>query len=151
MSADTLAGLKDEIRQEQNNQDAKEGELIQEQQATEDEIKFKEAIEKAQVVMGGFMGGVNKLFDYVQWGENDKEAQDFYNLGVYRTADVLKKYDTPGAPGLLAEIWEAWKEEIKLGAFFAGAGWEIYNQVKAENARLEKEAADKEGKDNAQS
>ena len=150
MSTDTLAGLKDEIKKEQGDQVAKEGELIQEQQATEDEIKFKAAVEKAQVVMGGFMTGAEKLFPFVKFGKDDKEAQNFYNLGVYRTADVLKKYDTPGAPGVLAEMWEAWKEEIKLGAFFAGAGWEIFKQVKAEEARLEKEEKNKEGGEHAQ-
>jgi len=141
MKDETLDEIELEYEKHEADQGKKENKEMKDQVKKEEAEKYKEALAQGYHAMGAFCGGVEKLWPYVGFGENEKEAQKFFDTGAVKIADVLKKYDVPEPPAWYGK----WKEEIACARFFGMAGFSIYMQV-SEYKRLEAEAESENNK-----
>jgi len=141
MKSKSLEDIDNELEAEQKESESVQGEIITKQQTEEDDKKYKEALTQGYNLMGMFCGGIEKLWPYVGFGKDEKEAQLFFDTGAIKIADVLKKYDTPDAP----EWYKRWKEEIAAARFFGMAGVSVYIQVQEHKKALEKEEKKNKG------
>lgn len=123
---------------------AKEGELINKVQEMDDEQKMERAMTKAAVILGAASKGVNFIWPEITATSSD----EFFQVGLPKTAAVLVKYDTgEPAPAWLKNIMDMvnrWKEEGELAAFIVQIGMQARAELKAarEAEAMEQEAAD---------
>ena len=149
MKNETLDDIEAELNQEQEAEQAKEGEILTQEQESEAEEKYKAALAKGYHLMGLLCGGVSRFYPFVELAGSEEEYQAFIDKGADKAANVLKKYETPEAP----DWFNRWKEEIEAGLFFGGVAYSVYTQVKAhKKAEEEKQKQETEGEngDNGQ-
>ncbi len=127
-----LERIAQDAEAEENQEEAKAGEVITRQEILDADARYQEALKKCLAVMAGVRMGLHKAAPVISFGDKENE---FIYTGADKLAHVLKKYDLGDGDSRIMQLIARWQEELDAAVFFAGFGVSAWLQVKEHNAQ----------------